>query len=77
MCLSRNWKVLVIIYVILVALFTTWLICSSNVSFESKVTPRSFCLSCVYCFCNIVRCCIIVTLSTLFLPISIRLHLSG
>ena len=45
-CLSRNWKVLLIIEVILVVLFTTWLICSSNVSLESNVTPKSFCFSC-------------------------------
>ena len=55
--LSRNWKVLLIILVIFIALFTTWLICSSNVSLESKVAPRSFCLSRVYgccCYCRII-----------------------
>ena len=52
MCVSRNWKVLRIIFFILVALLTTWFMRSLNDNFESIITPKSVCLS-VF---NIITC---------------------
>ena len=71
-CLPRNWNVLLIIYIILVALFTARLILFSNVSLDSKVTLKSFCFLCV----SIVLIALFVVvkhllLPTLFSPISI------
>ena len=45
--LSRNLKVLRIIFVIFVSSFTAWLVWSSKESFVSIITPKSFCFSIV------------------------------